>query len=257
MSYEFKLRRPRRGKLYKKVRRAVINNSDANHLPMRMPEYYNSGERGRFPLKELRGFLMARVGKPVDKVFSEFLMKVKRFSHNQPAKDLFNSIINNNSSIVSPGFYVSNGILNYRKCPEKKKAYSQKHIQYNKTHINENILKLLQPKECLYLLNLYPTGPIYLGKLWVVVKGMPTLLPVWGVIRYKYEAKLSNEHYIRGVWSKSSIEHLKLFTKVTVIGAGEAYRVLHYKNSVLDCDYYDYVVKIRDIENYIKQKIKI
>lgn len=61
------------------------------------------------------------------------------------------------------------------------------------------------------------------------------------------------------LWNKSSVEHMKLFTRVIVIGEGDSYRVSEpsswgkYYDRI---NYYDYVVKITDIENYTKQKFK-
>lgn len=37
---------------------------------------------------------MSRIGKPVDKVYSEFLTEVKKFSQNENLKELFDSLIN-------------------------------------------------------------------------------------------------------------------------------------------------------------------
>ena len=60
------------------------------------------------------------------------------------------------------------------------------------------------------------------------------------------------------LWNKSSIEHMKLFTRVIVIGEGDSYRVIErtpysWRDNIT---YYDYIVKITDIEEYTKQKFK-
>ena len=92
--------RNRKSRLHKKTARAALNSSDAPHLPMRVHTdkncYWGETVANRaFPsYKKIHKFLMSRIGKPVDKVYSEFLTEVKKFSQNENLKELFDSLIN-------------------------------------------------------------------------------------------------------------------------------------------------------------------
>lgn len=273
MSYEFKMKghgNGRRSRLYKKTKRASMNRMDVGHLPMRVQSdkngYWGQTSRGRgyFSYKEVRDFLMARVGRPVNDVFSEFVIEVKKHEQNRPIKEIFDYFFDyeeeRNERFMNghQAFYVTNGILNYKKYSRKKQAFSPKHIRWNKTHIDREMLERFQPYDSYLFQRPKTTGPLFIGKLWVSVKGNYMLLPVWSVYRGKYEAKLSNDPHIMALWNKSSVEHMKLFTRVIVIGEGDSYRVSEsspwrYYDKV---NYYDYIVKIADIEEYTKQKFK-
>lgn len=78
------------------------------------------------------------------------------------------------------------------------------------------MLERFQPYDSYLFQRHKTTGPLFffIGKLWVSVKGNYMLLPVWSVYRGKYEAKLSNDPHIMALWNKSSVEHMKLFTRV-------------------------------------------
>lgn len=83
--------------------------------------------------------------------------------------------------------------MNYKKYSRKKQAFSPKHIRWNKTHIDREMLERFQPYDSYPFQRHKTTGPLFIGKLWVSVKGNYMLLPVWSVYRGKYEAKLSVE----------------------------------------------------------------
>lgn len=143
MSYEFKMKghgNGRKSRLYKKTKRASMNRVDANHLPMRVQSdkngYWGQTSRGRgyFPYKEVKNFLMKRVGRPVNDVFSEFVVEMKKYKQNEPIKETFDSFLDYEEEKMkgyqwASGFYVSNGILNYKKYSRKRQAYSPKHIK--------------------------------------------------------------------------------------------------------------------------------
>ncbi|WCF56935.1 hypothetical protein PhiCrAssBcn17_85 [Bacteroides phage PhiCrAssBcn17] len=273
MSYEFKMKghgNGRKSRLYKKTKRASMNRMDVSHLPMRMKSDIDghwgqtSRGRGQFSYKEVENFLMARVGRPVNDVFSEFVVEMKKHEQNESIKETFDYFFDYEEERMkgyqwASGFYVTNGILNYKKYSRKKQAFSPKHIRWNKTHIDREMLERFQPYDSYLFQRHKTTGPLFIGKLWVSVKGNYMLLPVWSVYRGKYEAKLSNDPHIMALWNKSSVEHMKLFTRVIVIGEGDSYRVSEpsswgrYYDRV---NYYDYIVKITDIEEYTKQKFK-
>ncbi len=85
MSYELKMQgvgNGKRSRLYKKTKRASMNKIDATHLPMRVQSdkdgYWGQTSRGSVHIlySKIRKFLMARVGRPVDKSIQSFFKKV-------------------------------------------------------------------------------------------------------------------------------------------------------------------------------------
>ena len=137
MSYELKMKgrgNGRKSRLYKKTKRASMNRMDASHLPMRIQSEKNgywgqtSRGRGQFSYKEVRGFLMARVGRPVNDVFSEFVVEMKKHEQNESIKETFDYFFDYEEEKMNgypwaSGFYVTNGILNYKKYSIKKQAF--------------------------------------------------------------------------------------------------------------------------------------
>lgn len=128
MSIEFKnnrFGRNRNSRLFKKTRRAAMNKIDATHLPMRVQTgkngYYGQTAEysAKFPRYKLKKFLKANIGRPIDKVFSEFLIEAKKFNQKENLKELFYYFINygvSKEELDKPKeFYLSNGILNYKK----------------------------------------------------------------------------------------------------------------------------------------------
>lgn len=275
MSYEFKMKgdgKGRRSRLHKKIMRASMNRMDVGHLPMRVQSdkngYWGQTSRGGyFPYKEVRDFLMARVGRPVNNVFSEFVVEMKKHEQNSPIKKIFDSFLDYEEERMkgykwASGFYVTNGILNYKKCSIKKQAFSPKHIRWNNNHIRMDVLEQFKPITTTTSLfhRASTTGPLFIGKLWVSVKGNYMLLPVWSVYRDKFDSSRDTDVRRFGFYTKAQLEHLLQFTRATVIGKGCSYKVLDYEspkgrwyNTYV---YYDYIVKITDIEEYTKQKFK-
>lgn len=159
MSYEFKMKgygNGRKSRLYKKTKRASMNRIDASHLPMRVQSdkngYWGQTSRGRghFPYKEVKNFLMKRVGRPVNDVFLEFMLEMKKHTQNEPIKETFDSFLDYEEEKMkgyqwASGFYVSNGILNYKKYSRKRQAYSPKHVKWNNSHIKMDVLEQFKP----------------------------------------------------------------------------------------------------------------
>lgn len=272
MSYEFKMKgdgNGRRSRLYNKTMRASMNRMDVSHLPMRVQfdrkGYWGQTSRGRgyLPYKEVRDFLMARVGRPVNNVFSEFVVEMKKHEQNRPIKEIFDSFLDYEEERMkgyewASGFYVTNGILNYKKYSRKKQAFSPKHIRWNNNHIRMDVLE--QFKRISLFQRASTTGPLFIGKLWVSVKGNYMLLPVWAVHKDKFDSSRDTDVRRFGLYTKAQLEHLLQFTRATVIGKGGSYKVLDYESPIgIWCNiyvYYDYIVKIADIEEYTKQKFK-
>lgn len=140
MSIELRMSRyenGRKSRLYKKTKRASMNKIDATHLPMRVQSdkggYWGQTSRGlvHIPYSKIRKFLMARVGRPVDKVCSEFLQEV------------FNEFIHQrdnyaNRGLKSGGFYVSDDILNYKASKKRVELFNRSHIEYNRSHFPDS-----------------------------------------------------------------------------------------------------------------------
>ena len=274
MSYEFKMKgygNGRKSRLYKKTKRASMNRIDASHLPMRVQSdkngYWGQTSRGRghFPYKEVENFLMKRVGRPVNDVFLEFMLEMKKHTQNEPIKETFDSFLDYEEEKMkgyqwASGFYVSNGILNYKKYSRKRQAYSPKHIKWNNSHIKMDVLEQFKPITTYLFKRASTTGPLFIGKLWVSVKGNYMLLPIWAVHRDKFSSSRDTDIRRYGLYTKAQLEHLLQFTRVTVIGRGCSYEVLDYESPrgkwYSSYIYYDYIVKITDIEEYTKQKFK-
>lgn len=96
MSIEFKMSRGnngRKSRLYKRTKRASLNRIDAPHLPMRVHSGKGGywGQTSPYPAyssyRKISKFLMERVGKPVDIVFSEFLSEMKKFRQKVERKE--------------------------------------------------------------------------------------------------------------------------------------------------------------------------
>ena len=68
-------------------------------------------------------FLMSNVGRPVDKVFSEFLDRCNKSANVYNLRKWFYDMFKEKSEIGwSGGFYITNGILNYKKRTKKPKS---------------------------------------------------------------------------------------------------------------------------------------
>lgn len=112
----------------------------------------------------IRKFLRTNIGRPVDKVFSEFLMRCKPSAYSSPLKDLFYRQIEKKSEIgCHGGFYITNGILNYKKATHP----SLKHFDYiNYEDINANISRNINWKE-LALKATDFNDKVLIGKFWL------------------------------------------------------------------------------------------
>lgn len=248
MSIEFKNSRwgrNRNSRLFKKTRRAAMKKIDAPHLPMRVQTGKNEywGQTSNYPVHipygKIHKFLKARIGKPIDKVFSEFLVEARKFRQSDNIEEAFYYCIDYESNKcrgVSKGFYISNGILNYRN-DYKKSRPPKKFIEYNKKHWKDNSIDLSEV--------LHTKGPAFINKLWVEVKGQYMLLPV-----YIIQAGTV-------VVRKDMIDDSKEFVGVKIVGKSN-WISAYYSDSVTPsilC-YYIPIVKIADIEKYKKETFK-
>ena len=262
MSIEFKMSgrgNGKRSRLYKRTNRAALNKIDAPHLPMRI----HSGKGGywgqtsthfAYPsYKKISKFLMERVGKPVNIVFSEFLSEMKKFRQKEDLKELFYSHIDYERDKMrfgrGEGFYVSNGILNYRNDYMKNQKTPKKFINYNLSHFNKELLNFKSES----------VGPVPIGKLWVCIGGQYMLLPIYVVGEEKWDRSRGETNPMKFLYracKKSELLYLKDFTRVTVCGLGGHYSIANNGSPryYADYNYYPYIVRVSDIENYKKEK---
>ena len=84
-------------------------------------------------------FLMSNVGRPVDKVFSEFLSRCNKSANVYNLREWFYNMFREKSKIDwTGGFYITNGILNYKKRTKKPKPKSYSGIiNYNRQLISD------------------------------------------------------------------------------------------------------------------------
>lgn len=72
---------------------------------------------------DLHKFLLKNVGRPVDKVFSEFLQRCRRGTEKYNLREWFYDMFKNKEDIdYTGGFYLSNGIINYKKRSKRPKG---------------------------------------------------------------------------------------------------------------------------------------
>lgn len=260
MSIEFKMSgrgNGKRSRLYERTNRAALNKIDAYHLPMRVHGkggYWNTSIYPAYPsYKKIKKFLMERVGKPVDNVFSEFLSEVKRFKQNENLKELFYSHIDYERDKMrfgrGEGFYVSNGILNYRNDYKRSQKTPKKFIEYNLSHFDKKLLNLKSES----------AGPVAVGKLWVCINGQYMFLPVYVVGEEKWDRSRGEANPMKFLYracKKSELLYLKDFTRVTVCGLGGHYSIANNGSPryYADYNYYPYIVRVSNIENYKKEK---
>lgn len=65
---------------------------------------------------DLRKFLLKNIGRPVDKVFSEFLQRCRKGTERYNLREWFYDMFEDKEVIgYTGGFYLSNGVINYKK----------------------------------------------------------------------------------------------------------------------------------------------
>lgn len=78
---------------------------------------------------DLHKFLLKNVGRPVDKVFSEFLQRCRRGTEKHNLREWFYDMFKNKEDIdYTGGFYLSNGIINYKKKSKRPKGPDGKYL---------------------------------------------------------------------------------------------------------------------------------
>lgn len=122
---EFGLKRVRNGKksrFFKKFpRKRILHRGDEKAAFWFRSNWIE--DNYRYFNGNLNKFLMSNVGRPVDKVFSEFLDRCNKSANVYNLRKWFYNMFEEKSEIGwSGGFYITNGILNYKKRTKKPKS---------------------------------------------------------------------------------------------------------------------------------------
>lgn len=111
---------------------------------------------------DLCKFLLSNIGRPVDKVFSEFLDRCRTSAKRYNLKQQFYDIFEEKENIgYKGGFYLTNGIINYkkrRKFPCSNRPIST--VDLNKKLIPKNLNEICRKCEETHKMQ-------YLGEFWV------------------------------------------------------------------------------------------
>lgn len=247
MSCEFKKQKSHSSKWSKKYPRARINNKGGDRKAAIAAGWYKFNWRDDhynfFNGKLVIKFLKANVGRPINKVFSEFLDKCdSKLRRSYPLKEKFYSHIEKKEDIDwHGGFYVTNGILNYKKETKPIQHSFRKSslvtfseaMYYNKDNMPKNkdvVLmceKANKTKSPQYLGNFYVYDGHNIVKKAIYVIDKDAYLPTFevfqvlgfgkgiGIFTFKFQDKPNVSVAIfnnKGAWD--DINRYKLVTKV-------------------------------------------
>lgn len=170
----------------------------------------------------LHKFLLSNVGKPVDKVFSEFLSRCRTSAKRYNLRYEFYNMFEEKEDIgYWGGFYLTNGIINYkkrRKSPYRKFPVSISDL--NRKLIPENLKEICERCEETHRKQ-------YLGKFWIDYKTFQEIYvierKVWGEWAYGSNIFKLTQHYKRcylygvgsGIYKQSWTSQSKLHPRVT------------------------------------------
>lgn len=140
----FGLKRHFKGKKsrwYHKYPRAKINNRGGDKIAHKEAYWFRSNwlddNFSFISWKDIDKFLMSNVGRPINKVFSEFVKRCDSTTYN--LKKEFYSHISRKEDITPRlgGFYITNGILNYKKKVNNPvpKVYTTDFEDYNRRNL--------------------------------------------------------------------------------------------------------------------------
>lgn len=230
MSINFKSSRGFNGKKSrssKKFGRAYINRSEATHVSMRRGDprreflfsYHSYGTDYRAVDRWLRKF----IGKPVDMALKEFTSCYNQYRHDGSSiGDFYEHIDKKKEALERGGYYVTNGILNYKEYPIKYPSYTAKHVEHNKKEhpTNDEMSTIID--------NLNKTSMPLLGKMFVIVNKNLLYLDVYLISENRWKTLTNPTHVTYSYYSRRSIEYVKEFTTANVVGYGRAYKTLTY-----------------------------
>lgn len=143
---EFTLKRDKKGKRSrwsrKFPRKKIIHRGDEKSTEW----YANNWLDDSYPYWKgsVEKFLRSNLGRPVDKVFSEFLERCRKNLRKYNLRKEFYDYFEFKENIsYSGGFYLSNGIINYKK-PCKRKRTEKSVFKYSSyaeiSHLNQSLL---------------------------------------------------------------------------------------------------------------------
>lgn len=163
----------------------------------------------------LHKFLLSNIGRPVDKVFSEFLDRCRKSASRYNLKHEFYEMFEDKEDIgYHGGFYLSNGIINYKKRTKNNYKLPESIRYLNKRLMPENLNELCRKCEETHQKQ-------FLGKFWLDYKSTRSIYIIerkaWGEIN---KLTLTYERlYLHGIgaginrytWASQS----RLYPKVT------------------------------------------
>lgn len=125
---EFTLNRNRNGKksrwAKKYPRKRILKRGGEKAAGWYFHNWYDDGYH--YFHGDLHKFLLKNVGRPVDKVFSEFLQRCRRGTEKYNLREWFYDMFEEKENIdYRGGFYLSNGIINYKKSGGTFKGIAQ------------------------------------------------------------------------------------------------------------------------------------
>jgi hypothetical protein len=162
---EFGLKHGHNRTWHKKFPRQKIEKEDPKHLGMtthlRLRNEWREGRNGYLSYKDIRHFLERHLGENVDKVFSEFVKRAKRFDHDVNLKERFYDELDPDKRWGSKYELDSQKrIVKVKPTPVKNRITSKFVDQYNKAAYPTNIRKYLNDTDLTYL------GHFYIRKKW-------------------------------------------------------------------------------------------
>jgi hypothetical protein len=145
---------------HKKFPRQKIEREDPKHFGMtthlRLRNEWREGRNGYLSYKEIRYFLKKHLGENVDKVFSEFVKRAKRYDHDENLKKCFYRELNLDKP-WGPKYTLDSQkrIVKAEVIPVKKRITSGFAEEYNKKAYPKNINKYLNEVGLTYLGHFY------------------------------------------------------------------------------------------------------
>jgi hypothetical protein len=122
---EFELKRSKKGKrsrwAKKYPRKRILKKGSEKAAGWYFHNWYD--DNYHYFHGDLHKFLLQNVGRPVDKVFSEFLQRCRKGTEKYNLKEQFYDMFEEKEDIdYRGGFYLSNGIINYKKRSKRPKG---------------------------------------------------------------------------------------------------------------------------------------
>lgn len=148
----------------KKYPRRKINEGDFKHQSMhdRFKFGYDRNHHyGWLSWKDLDKFFEANLGKNVDKVFSEYVKRAKRFDHSVNLKDAFYDALNPKRRYQMQNYCIDsqNRIAKFKENKEKTITYKEAYA-YNESHYPRDVRSYLKENQ------IVPFGEFYLRGHW-------------------------------------------------------------------------------------------